>query len=102
MAPAQRAAYEAALNDLILDLTATSEEEFARRITSFLERRAALRRICSDPAPVVPGYTEVPAKIEALDGILADLIEERGEKTVVWSFYRSSLDRIAAATTTTA
>jgi SNF2 family DNA or RNA helicase len=95
MAPAQRAAYEAALNDLILDLTATSEKEFARSITSFLERRSVLLRICSDPAPLVPGYTEVPAKVEALDGILADLVENRREKTVVWSFYRSSLDRIA-------
>lgn len=95
LAPAQRVAYEAALDDLIIDLSTVSDEDFSRRIRSFLERRAALLRICSDPSPLVPGYDEVPAKIAALDGILVDLVENRGEKTVVWSFYRSSLERIA-------
>jgi SNF2 family DNA or RNA helicase len=94
LAPAQRRAYEAALEDLIVDLTNATEQEFSRRITSFLERRATLLRICSDPAPVVAGYDELPAKVAALDRILAELVELQGEKTIVWSFYRSSLDRI--------
>jgi SNF2 family DNA or RNA helicase len=72
-----------------------TDAEYGRRVASVLERRSALLRICSDPGPLIPGYEETPAKISALDDILADLITRRGEKTIVWSFYRSSLDRIA-------
>jgi len=96
LAPQQRTAYEAALHDLIADLRASSDGEFARRITSYLDRRNALLRICSDPRPVVPGYDELPAKILALDDLLADQVGERREKVVLWSFYRASLDRLFA------
>lgn len=95
LAPQQQAAYDAALRDLVLDLRATSDEQFHRQMTNFLERRAALLRICSDPGPLVPGYDETPAKLTALDSLLGDIIEKTGEKVVVWSFYRAALDRIA-------
>jgi len=95
LAPQQRAAYDAALNDLIIDLQRVDDETYSRQIQSFLERRAALLRICADPAPLIPGYDELPAKISALDDLLGHLVGELDEKVVVWSFYRSSLDRIA-------
>jgi SNF2 family DNA or RNA helicase len=93
MAALQRNAYEAALNRLILDLRTTSEEAYARSILSFLERRATLLRICADPSPVIPGYDETPGKFEALDRLLAELVERRAEKVVLWSFYRASIER---------
>jgi SNF2 family DNA or RNA helicase len=96
LAPQQRAAYDAALDHLILDLQRVDDETYARQIQSFLERRAALLRICADPAPLIPGYDELPAKIVALDDLLGHLVGQLNEKVVVWSFYRSSLDRIAA------
>lgn len=95
LAPQQRAAYDAALEDLILDLQRVDDETYARQIQSFLERRAVLLRICADPGPLIPGYDEVPAKILALDDLLGHLVGDLHEKVVVWSFYRSSLDRIA-------
>lgn len=95
LAPQQQAAYDAALNDLILDLQRVDDQTFARQIQSFLERRAALLRICADPSPIIPGYTETPAKIGALDDLLNHLVEDLHEKVIIWSFYRASLDRIA-------
>lgn len=91
----QLAAYEAATRDLILDLQQVDEETYARQIQSFLERRAALLRICADPTPVVPGYGELPAKVAALDELLEHLVVKKVEKVLLWSFYRSSLDRLA-------
>lgn len=96
LAPQQQAAYDAALRDLILDLQHSTDDQVHREIASYLERRAALLRVCSDPAPLVPGYDETPAKLTALDALLADLIDQRGEKVVIWSFYRAALDRIAS------
>jgi SNF2 family DNA or RNA helicase len=94
LAPVQRRAYEAALNDLIIDLRATHERDYRRQILSFLERRAALLRICSNPSSLLEHYTETPAKLLALDGII-DSIVTRGDKVVVWSFFRDSVDAIA-------
>lgn len=90
----QARAYEAALRDLVLDLRGASDQEFARSITSYLARRAALLRICSDPTPVIPGYSEIPAKIAALDGLLERVLG-RGDKAVIWSFYRTTLDLVS-------
>jgi SNF2 family DNA or RNA helicase len=92
--PSQRRAYEGALRDLILDLQAISDDDFQRRIPNFLARRAALLQICSNPAGIVPGYREVPAKLLALDGLLDDLVNRRHEKVVLWSFYTASINAL--------
>lgn len=92
--PKQRQAYEAALDDLIIDVTATDPATFARASRSFLARRSALLQICSYPAGVVPDYAEVPGKLVALDRILDAEVARRGEKVVVWSFYRGAIETI--------
>ena len=91
----QREVYDRLHDDLVLELQNMTDEAFSRQVVHFLERRALLLRICSDPAPVLEGYDETPVKIATLDSLLTDFIEARREKVVVWSFYRSSLDRIA-------
>lgn len=94
LAPIQARVYQGALDDLIIDLESTDESTYRRQILSFLERRAALLRICSNPSSLVPNYQETPAKLLALDDLLGSIMA-RGEKVVVWSFYRASLDAIA-------
>lgn len=96
LAPAQQQAYDRLRDGLVADLRAMDDEAFARARASFLARRARLLRLCSDPAGVVPGHVETPAKDEVLDELLADLVGAQGEKVVVWSFYRATLDRLAA------
>lgn len=41
-----------------------------------------------------PGYQGVPGKLVALDGLLQELIERKGEKVVLWSFFRYSLEEL--------
>ena len=94
MEPLQRRMYENALDDLVLDLESVSEEEFKHKYTSFLARRAALLQICSNPAAVVKGYQETPAKLLALDSLLHELIEKQREKVVLWSFYTYSISAL--------
>ncbi|MCG3133012.1 MAG: hypothetical protein HMLKMBBP_00098 [Planctomycetes bacterium] len=96
MSPQQATAYRAALQDMIIDLRGTSDAAFRRRIASFLARRSALLQICSNAAALVPGYTETPPKLEAMDSLLERLIGREGEKVVVWSFYTASIDALIA------
>jgi SNF2 family DNA or RNA helicase len=90
--PQQFRAYQAALDHLVLELEAANEATFRRNLASFLARRSALLQICSSPASVIPGYSEVPAKLKALDELLDDLIGRQGEKVVLWSFYTASVE----------
>ena len=71
MSAAQRGVYDRLRDDLVLELERTSEEVFSRQVNHFLERRSLLLRICSDPSPVLDGYSETPAKITALGFIAA-------------------------------
>lgn len=91
--PVQRRAYDAALQDLVIDLEAADDNGYRREILSFLERRLALLQICSNPSTLLQGYEETPGKLLALD-VLLDNAASTGEKTVVWSFFRASLDAI--------
>jgi SNF2 family DNA or RNA helicase len=94
LAPVQRQLYVSNLDRLIHDVETVSAPEFARQRTSFLERRNALLRICSFPRPLDPGYDEIPAKFSALDELLPSYADA-GEKVVLWSFYRATLDALA-------
>jgi SNF2 family DNA or RNA helicase len=93
-APMQAALYEEALEGLIAEVGSADEEIYRKERLSFMQRRSSLLRICSNPVGLIPGYSEVPGKISALDALLARQAEQR-EKVVLWSFYRASLDFLA-------
>jgi SNF2 family DNA or RNA helicase len=94
--PEQQRLYDGALENLIVDLEAASDEEFKRRFANFLARRAALLQICSNPRGVAEEYGGLPAKLGALDDLLEELIDRQTEKVVLWSFYTGSIDAIVA------
>lgn len=96
MQPVQAAAYAATLDGLITDVRQITDAEFRRQAVSFFARRASLLRLCSDPSGVLDGYDELPAKVAALDDLLDQLVNQQKEKVVLWSFYRSNLDNLAA------
>lgn len=90
--PEQRRLYTGALRNLIVDLRSVDDNTFQRRLGSFLAKRSALLQICSNPASVSEGYEEVPAKLQALDSLLDEVISRRGEKVILWSFYTAAID----------
>jgi SNF2 family DNA or RNA helicase len=97
MPEAQSELYRVVLDDLEDSLKGADEERFQRERTSFLAKRSALLQVCSNPGAVDEDYLpggEIPAKLSALDGLLEDLIEQRREKVVLWSFYTRSIDSL--------
>lgn len=90
----QKKLYEGTLKDLINDLRSTDDMTFQRQISSFLAKRSALLQICSTPVSIVSNYREVPAKLNALDELLREIISGKGEKVVLWSFFTASIDAI--------
>jgi len=94
--PQQQQLYDTACRDMVLDLQSIDDATFQRQLPSFLARRMALLQICSHPAAVAPGYQETPAKLLALDAVLEELIERRGEKVIVWSSFVHSVEQVMA------
>jgi SNF2 family DNA or RNA helicase len=93
--PNQRRLYDKAMSGLLDDILATDDGSFKRNLASFMAKRAALLQICSNPISIDPALNgELPAKLAALDSILADLIAAKGEKVIVWSFFTASLDAL--------
>jgi SNF2 family DNA or RNA helicase len=87
--------YAQALDGLVEELRQTDDAEFDRRRMAFGERRSALLRLCSHPGGVVASYSQTPAKLTALDALLDERVAH-GEKVVLWSYYRHTLDALAA------
>jgi len=94
LAPRQAEIYRAALASLRSDVESVNDTAFRKSMLSFAARRAALLQVCSHPIAVVKEYDETPAKLVALDALLADRIGRHGDKVVVWSFFTASLEAI--------
>lgn len=92
--PQQATLYAAALTNLIEGLQSVTDDVFQRNIRSFLAKRSSLLQICSNPIAVAQQYSEVPAKLHALDELLDNLVRKNSEKVVIWSFYTASLNAI--------
>lgn len=96
LANEQRKIYNQVLQGYINELHSTDDESFKKNLGHFLAQRSALLQICSNPSSIKSGYNEVPAKLLVLDDILDDLIRVKGEKVVLWSYYRTSLDALVS------
>ena len=95
LAPNQRRLYDCAMSGLLDDIRAIDDANFKRNLASFMARRSALLQICSNPIAIDPAISgELPTKVAALDSILTDLIADKGEKVVVWSFFTASLSAL--------
>lgn len=94
LAPLQGQLYDAALGALVAEVEALDDKQFLKQLGSFLARRMALLRITSNPAGVFENYDETPGKLVALDEIVERLVGQDGEKLVIWSCFRHSLETI--------
>lgn len=86
--------YSTQLTELVWSIQSTDEHTFKKNLRSFLARRMKLLEICSHPGQVDANYMSIPAKQVALDQLLKELIGARGEKVVLWSFFRYSIDSL--------
>ena len=85
--------YEAARQDLELELRTLNNETFKKRLATYFQRRAALLQICACPDAIDPTFSETPAKYQVLDELIGRLFSEK-RKLIIWSFYKRSLDQL--------
>jgi SNF2 family DNA or RNA helicase len=95
MSPEQDNLYREAAKELAIEVRSITDESFDRDLSSYLARRAALLQICSHPGGLFPLYSETPGKLRVLDELLRELIEDRGEKVLIWSWFRFALETVS-------
>jgi SNF2 family DNA or RNA helicase len=87
----QAALYEEARGKLELKLKSMDNALFKKSLTTYFQQRAVLLQICACPEVVDPTFADDSAKVSALDKLVEDIVEKKGKKMIIWSFYRASL-----------
>lgn len=90
----QRALYAEARDELELSLREMDNTIFKKEMTNYLAKRQALLQICGCPGSVDKMFAEEHAKLPVLDSLLADLIDKRGKKAVLWTCYKRSVEEL--------
>lgn len=86
--------YEALRQELLLMVTSKSGKEFFREIDNILEEYLRAVQISSNPRLVDPEWKGDPAKFLELDTIVNEIVEQRGEKIVVWTNFLKNVGEL--------
>jgi SNF2 family DNA or RNA helicase len=84
--PRQQTMYDELRKELRLSVTTLGGEIELDEASDLFKRLLRLVQVASNPRLVDPSYTETPAKFEALDGLVQQIVR-RGEKVIVWTTF---------------
>ena len=90
----QRRLYDEMRNQMVCEIQAMNGEQFRAFASSALAKLTRLVQIACNPALVCPELANVPAKFEALDGIVADILSVPGRKVIIWSNYIHTIEAL--------
>lgn len=90
----QASMYEEGRSKLELSLKSMDNATFRKSLATYFQQRNVLLQVCACPEAVDPTFADTSAKMVALDALVKDVVETRGKKLVIWSFYKASLDSI--------
>jgi SWI/SNF-related matrix-associated actin-dependent regulator 1 of chromatin subfamily A len=79
--------YDVLRNELAVWVRSMTGEEVLEEAENILTRLVRLAQLASNPGLLDAGYGEVPAKFAALDDVLRECADGRGEKVIVWTSF---------------
>ena len=88
--------YHQMRDDLELWVRALSGEEVLKQADAILARLVRLAQLASNPELIDASYNETPAKLAALDTLLAEYMKDPDQKVIVWSSFVGNITAIAA------
>ena len=83
----QREMYDELRSTLELWVRSLTGQEVLAQADNILTRLIRLAQLASNPALIDSAYTEVPAKFLALDGLLAEYLQDKETKVIVWTSF---------------
>ncbi|MBX5206105.1 DEAD/DEAH box helicase [Rhizobium sp. NZLR1] len=96
MQPWQRRLYDEMRDEMVCEIEAMSGEQYRAFAPTALAKLTRLIQLASNPCLVFPELERSPAKFEALDGIIADIMSVPNRKVILWSNYIRSIESLLA------
>lgn len=92
--PWQRHLYDEMRDQMVCEIKAMTGEQYRAFAPTALAKLARLVQLASNPSIVFPGLEQEPAKFEALDGIIGDILSVPDRKVILWSNYIRSIEML--------
>lgn len=92
--PWQRRLYDEMRDEMVCEIEAMSGEQYRAFAPTALAKLTRLVQLASNPSLIFPDLERSPAKFEALDGIVADILSVPGRKVILWSNYIRSIESL--------
>jgi SNF2 family DNA or RNA helicase len=86
--------YQTLRNELSVWVRSLTGEQVQAQAENILARLVRLAQLASNPRLLDSGYEETPAKIQALDELLASYIGQRQEKVIVWTSFVDNIRQL--------
>ena len=90
----QRRLYDDMRDEMVCEIQAMTGEQYQAFASTALSQLTRLSQLASNPSLIFPDLDQVPAKFEALDGILLDILSVPSRKVIVWSNYVRSIEAL--------
>ena len=92
--PWQRKLYDDMREQMVCEIEAMTGEQYRAYASTALSQLTRLIQIASNPALLLADIESDPAKFEALDGIVRDILAVPGRKVIVWSNYIRTIESL--------
>lgn len=92
--PWQRRLYDEMRDGMVCEIEAMSGEQYRSFAPTALAKLTRLIQLASNPSLIFPELERSPAKFEALDGIIADILSVPGRKVILWSNYIRTIESL--------
>ena len=90
----QRRVYNQMRDEMVAEIKMMTGEQYRAYASTALAKLTRLIQIASNPALIFPELDRVPAKFEALDGLIADILSVPGRKVILWSNYIRTIEQL--------
>lgn len=90
----QRHMYNEMRDQMVCEIESMTGEQYREYAPTALAKLTRLIQIACNPNLIFPGASETPAKFEALNGIVADIVSVPGRKVIIWSNYVRSIETL--------
>jgi len=90
----QRKLYDDMRDEMVCEIEAMDGEQYRAFASTALAKLTRLIQIACNPALIMPELNRSPAKFDALDGIVSDILTVPGRKIILWSNYIRSIETL--------
>lgn len=90
----QRKLYDQMRDEMVCEIEAMSGEQFKSYAPTALARLTRLVQLACNPSLIFPDAKGVPAKFDALDGLVDDILSIKDRKIILWSNYVRTIETL--------